>query len=910
VLGSGRQTRLLATLLLSAGEVVPRDRLIDALWGERPPATAANALQVQVHSLRKRLGQERIATDGPGYRLALEPGELDSERFERLVARGRNELAAGDAEASSGSFREALALWRGPALADVAYEPFAQAEIARLEELRLVAQEERIEAELALARTDDLVPELEALVAEHPARERLHGQLMLALYRDGRQAEALTVYRRARQSLRDELGLDPGPELQELQRAILRQDAALRIEPREVRARRHLPAPQTPLVGRQRELADVGSYLRRLSPRLVTLTGTGGIGKTRLALQIAHELADAFDDGVFFVDLAPLREPELVPSAVADALGVDEQPGRPLLATLEAHLRERRVLLLLDNFEVVEEAAPLVAALLQAAPDLAVLGTSRAPLRLTGEHEVRVPPLPLAAAVRLFAERARAVAPGFRRPSEEAEEVAELCRRVDRLPLAIELAAARTRDYAPAELLQLFPGSLELASDGARDLPGRHRKLRATIDWSYELLAAEERTLFARLAVFVGGCTASSAAAVCAATRGALASLVAKSLLQERLGADDEPRYVLLETVRAYALERLAESGEEDALRRLHAEHYAAIADDAEHERGGYEGQKAWEGLEEEQGNFRAALDWSANTGDAELQLRLAGALAYFWVVRGHLSEGQRRVEAALRHGDDAPAPLRARALFGGARFANSLGDVPAMRDFMEQSLAVYREVGDRWGIARSLDGLGIATSNLGEYDRGIALNQESAAIYRELGDDRGLAITLNNLGSVLLDVGDYEGARVRLEEALAVFDGLGLRDRISVVLCNVGHAAFLGDHPDEALGFYRRGIAVAHELEYAEMVIYGLGGVAAVLCATGEAERATTLLGAADAAAEARGLVLEPFESRIYDQTKQALEDALGEEAFAAIHAAGTQIALGDAAAYALGQPEQRVPA
>ena len=909
MLGSGRQTRLLAALLLSAGEVVSRDLLIDALWGEQPPATAANALQVQVHSLRKRLGQERIATDGPGYRLLLEPGELDSERFERLVARGRSELAAGDAETSSRTLGEALALWRGPALADVAYEPFALGETARLDELRLVAREERIEAELALARTD-VVPELEALVAEHPARERLHGQLMLALYRGGRQADALGAYRRARQLLREELGLEPGPELQELQQAILRQDAALRIEPREVRARRHLPAPQTQLVGRQRELAELGSFLRRQSPRLVTLTGTGGIGKTRLALQAAHDLADAFDDGVFFVDLAPLREPELVPSALADVLGVEEQPGRPLLATLEAHLQERRVLLLLDNFEVVEEAARIVAALLQAAPALAVLVTSRVPLRLTGEHEYRVPPLPLSSAVRLFAERARAVAPGFRRPSEEADEVAELCRRVDRLPLAIELAAARTRDYAPAELLQLFPSTLELASEGARDLPGRHRRLRATIDWSYELLAPEERSLFARLAVFVAGCTASSAAAVCDATRGALASLVAKSLLQERLGADGEPRYVLLETVRAYALERLAESGEEDDLRRRHAEHYAAVADAAEHERGGYEGQKAWEGLGEEQGNFRAALDWSTDSEDVELQLRLAGALAYFWVVRGHLSEGQRRVEAALAHGADAPAPLRARALFGAARFANSLGDVPAMRDFMEQSLAVYRDVGDRWGIARSLDGLGIATSNLGEYERGIELNQESAAIYRELGDDRGLAITLNNLGSVLLDVGDYEGARVRLEEALAVFEGLGLRDRISVVLCNVGHAAFLGDRPDDALGFYRRGIAVAQELEYAEMVIYGLHGVAAVLSATGEAERAATLLGAADAAAEARGLMLEPFESRIHEQTTRALEDALGEEAFAAIHAAGTQIALSDAAADALGQPEQRVPA
>jgi predicted ATPase/DNA-binding SARP family transcriptional activator len=881
--------------------------LIDALWGERPPAAVTNALQVYVHALRKLLGPERITTDGPGYRLHVEPGELDLERFGRLVARGRNELAVGDAEAAASTLRKGLALWRGPALVDVAYESFAQAEIARLEELRLVALEERIEADLGLARHDELVPELESLVSAHLTRERLHGQLMLALYRCGRQADALAVYRRVRRTLRDELGLDPGPELQELQRSILRQDATLRVEPPDVRARRHLPASQTPLVGRQRQVADVGSLLRGGGVRLVTLTGAGGIGKTRLGLQIAHDLADAFDDGVFFVDLSALRDPELVPSAVADALGVDEHPGQPLTDTLYVHLRERRLLVLLDNFETVDDAAPLLGGLLEAAPGLALLVTSRAPLRLSGEHEYRVSALPLSAAVRLFVGRARAVAPGFRRPSEEAEEVAELCRRVDRLPLAIELAAARTREYSSAELLRVFPGSLELASDGARDRPGRHRTLRATIDWSYELLEPEERTLFARLAVFVGGCTAASAAMVCDVGRSTLASLVAKSLLQERLGADREPRYVMLETVRAYALEKLEESDEEDALSRRHAEHHAVVAEAAEHDRAA-ESRPAWQRLVDEQGNFRAALDWSIAAGDVELELRLVAALAYYWFVRGHLSEGSSRLEGGLgRHGN-APAQARARALLGAATIARSQGDYVRMREVTEASLALYRSLGDLPGIAGALDRLSIAVSRV-DHARGIALNQESAAVYRELGDDHGLAITLNNLGSQLLVVGEYEAAKSSLEEALVVFERLGLGYRISGVLINLGLAAYLADRHADALTFFRRGIALALELDYEEMLIYGIAGMAATLAANGRAEPAATLLGAADAAARAAGVVIEPQEHRIHDEATIALKAALGEEAFAELHVAGRQLDLRDAAALALGEPQPHSP-
>jgi predicted ATPase len=893
-LGSGRQTRLLASLLLSAGEVVSRDRLIDALWHERAPATAANALQVQVHALRKLLGQDRVATEGPGYRLRVEPGELDLERFERLVARGRSELAAGDAESSSTTFREALALWRGPALADVAYDSFAQGEVARLEELRLVALEERIEADLALAGHDQLVAELESLVSVHPGRERLYGQLMLALYRAGRQQDALAVFRRARRGLKEELGLEPGPELQELQRAMLRQDAALRVESREVRARRHLPATRTPLVGRQQELAEVGALLRGEAPRLVTLTGTGGIGKTRLALQVAHDLADAFDEGVFFVDLAHLREPEPVATAIADALGVE--PG-----DLAERLSGPRLLLLLDNFEVVDSAAPLLGELLDAAPRLALLVTSREPLRLTGEHQYRVSPLPLSSGVRLFVERARAVAPGFRRPSEEAEEVSELCRRVDCLPLAIELAAARTRDYSPAELLQLFPSSLELASEGARDLPGRHRMLRATIDWSYRLLGETERALFAPLAVFSGGCTAAAALAVCDAARSTLASLVAKSLLHERLGVDGEPRYAMLETVREYALERLEAEGEPDVLAGRHAEYFLALGEQVDEElRRGAE-QRAWlDRLASEHDNFRAALAWTHEAGEYALELRLAAALGLFWALRGHLSEGRAALDAALgQPGEQAPE-ARALALNAAAVLAYRQRDLETSARLTDESLTLYRRLDDHAGIARALGELGNVASERGQHARAIALYEECASMLRAAADEGPLGTVLANLGDVFLKDGDYDRAAVLLEEALEMQRRVNDLDGVAASLFTLGRVAFHQGASERAAGLLDESLGIASDIGQPELIGYCLAGLGHVALAAGRTEQAVRLFAVADAIFERIGAAMQQAERDAFEAALAGAEPELGPIAFAEAREEGRALELEQAVAEA----------
>jgi predicted ATPase/class 3 adenylate cyclase len=490
--------------------------------------------------------------------------------------------------------------------------------------------------------------------------------------------------------------------------------------------RNNLPTQPTPLVGREREVGAVCEGLRRPEVRLLTLVGPGGTGKTRVGLQAAAELIEGFEGGVFFVALAALNDPALVASTVAQSLGVTETGDRPLEERLKEYLRNRETLLLLDNFEQVLEAAPLLEGLLGSAPRLKALATSRAALRLYGEHEFPVPPLELPdtrrlpeiealaqyEAVRLFIERARAIKPDFAVTNENAPAIAEICARLDGLPLAIELAAARTRLLPPQAMLKRLDSRLKLLTGGARNLPERQRTLRGAIEWSHGLLAPEEQTLFARLAVFAGGRTLEAIEAVCDPggeldVFDGVESLLEKSLLRQEEGPDGEPRFVMLETIHEFARERLEEGGEAEEVKRAHAEFFLALAEETEPELRGPRQFSWFERLETEHDNLRAALSWSLETGNAELRLRIGGALRWFWNVRGYAGEGWRWVAAGLSGGEAAPAAVRAEALLGLGDLAQRQGDYERATEDLEASLALCREAGDRSGEARAQCGAG-----------------------------------------------------------------------------------------------------------------------------------------------------------------------------------------------------------
>jgi predicted ATPase len=699
----------------------------------------------------------------------------------------------------------------------------------------------------------------------------------------------------------------------------------------------NLPAQPTALIGREEELARLRALLTESGARLVTLTGPGGTGKSRLAVQVAADALEAFPDGVWWIPLAEITDAALVPEAIAAPLGLRERPGESLIDTVAGHLRTRTTLLVLDNLEQLLTSAPLIARLLETAPRLVILATSREPLRLRGERDVPVAPLRVAPlggriapqealafpAVRLFVERAAAARPGFAVTAENVTAVVAICRQLDGLPLAIELAAARVLLLPPAALLARLGKSLSLLTGGQRDLPARQQTLRATIAWSHDMLTPSERLVFARLAVFAGGCTLDAAEAVVAAGGGvesdlldAIEGLIQKSLLRHGADPEAEPRVSMLETIRELALEQLTSQPENGAA--VHAAHAAyfrqllTTAIDSDDE------VAAYDALEIESGNLRAALDWHDGRGEAVAALELAADLRWFWWVRGHLREGQTRLERTLDRSPTAPPALRATALSGLGVLLEASGDSKRAKTYHEEALALYRDLGDELGVADALENLGFVAAAEGDLARSAAMREDVLALRRATGDKRGIAVALINVGLVAYQKGDFDHAIARYEEARTL--SLETNDQwiLATVLGNIGdallrktrgsgsNAAAAGEAAAleaRASELIKQALHISRKLGDRERILDGLLMLADV-AAPADPRHAARLLGAADALAAESGHRLAPIDPQHHTHIVESVRAALGDPEFEAAWRDGGRLSLTDAVASALDPP------
>ncbi len=879
-LGSPRQRALLARLVVSAGEMVSTDRLIDDLWHEAAPDRAKRTLQVYVSRLRQALGDGGAVLErrGVGYCLVAGHRNIDALRFESLAEEGEFALSSGDPEAARSLLGTALGLWRGPALVEFPDDAFAREEAARLEEERISAEESRIWADLRLGCHTAAVSELNDLVARYPFRESFREQLMLALYRSGRQAEALRAYQNARSCLVEELGLEPGSGLRTMEARILSQDPTLDVvrSDGEAQSPVQLPSYLTSFIGRTEELKRARVLLTE--QRLLTITGAPGVGKTRFAVEIARDQAHRFENGVHFVPLSPVANPRLVDRAIAQSLRLVEAQGRPVADSVKAFFRHREALLILDNFEHILSAAPTVGELLGAAPDLTIVITSRSPLQISGEQRFPLPPLRVPAitegpdplvlaefdAVKLFQARARASLPMFDPDPEAMTIVAEIVARLDGLPLAIELAAGRSDVLSLEELRSLIARRI-LSLDGAAiDVGSRHRTMRDAIAWSIELLEPEVRALFRRLGVFEGGFTIDAARAVAEIgserTREAIESLVARSLVS-RVSESGVSRFALLELIREFARSELADTGEDQRVAGMHARYYRKLVGELEPLLTTVSGLEASLKLDVDVENLRGALLFALDQPDPDLGLQMAACMWRYWQSTERLVEGREWLESLLGvpGGSD---DIRADGLMALAGVAYWQADYEKAMSTYREAEELFRSLGDSLNVAEVLFSMSATANFQGDVETAEECALEARRLFEEVESREVIGRVLVAEGFSRWKRGDYPVALEKYEQAGAIARASG--DDFMAMTAAIGAAAlsFLLGDTDRALGVAIEALAEASAVHNEHLAVWILD-LTAAFCVREAPEDSVQLAGAADSLRREAGggMVIDSFD-------------------------------------------------
>ena len=975
---------LVKLLALSPRHRLHREQVMDALWPDSSKKAASNSLRKTLHAARRALdaveGSRYLASKNDS--LVLCSGNslwVDVEAFEEAAATARRGQ-------DPAAYRAALDLYAGDLLPEDRYEEWAE---DRRQELRGTFLSLLIELATVHEERGEYRQGVEALrraVAKGPILEEAHADLIRLHALLGQRGEALAQYERLREALSKQLGTEPSSATKRLHDEIASGEfpsafSSPAVAPEEEKqlyfSRHNLPAPRTSFIGREREMLEVKRELTMT--RLLTLVGTGGSGKTRLALEVSRSLVGAYPDGVWLVELAPLSEGPLVPQSVARALGVKERPGEPLTDTLAEVLRAKQTLLVLDNCEhLVGAIAHLVDVILDACPGVRVLATSREGLGIAGEmkHLVRSLSVPdprqrptaeeleRYESVRLFVERARHRNPTFDLTPQDVQAVARICERLDGVPLAIELAAARV-GLSVEQIAERLDDSLKLLTTGSRTATARQRTLRGALDWSYDLLSEAERVLFGRLSVFAGGWMLEAAEAVASGegikeveVLDLVSGLVDKSLVAAGATGKGGVRYRMLEPVRQYARERLEESGETEASQRRHAEFFLALAEEAEPAVEGPQ-QAAWlERLEEEHDNLRAALSWSLERGeDGELGLRMGAALGEFWFFRGYFGEGRRWLEEALAKASPTSTPARASALRRLSWLAFVQGDLDRAEEASEEGLKLegvelFRGVGGRSSVAADLRTTpGIAVSARGDPERAIQLYEESLVLSRKVEDDRGVAVNLAWLGMEMRSRGDYQKATELLEEGLVLSRELGEPAQIAsfltqlcnasvlqgdlkratevgeeaaamlrgqkhrnllseaLALGNLGRAALLQGEHERSMALYEESLQLAWEAGLKLIVGDCLEGLACVAEALGEDSRTARLIGMAEALRVATGYPRDPDRDADLQPRLAAARSRLGTEWWEAAFAEGQAMGFEEAVRYALAEEERAAP-